>query len=549
MFSKKHIFILCIAAAFALLGRLYLPGLRAEEPRRAVVAQEMVFTGDFIVPHVGGWNYYNKPPLFNWVLAGLFKLFGSFSEVLVRLPGLIGLFLSAFFLYRMSRRYVSEETALLSAFAMLACGDMLFYATIYAGEIDLFHMGLVFAQAAVLFSEHRKGRFLSMFLWSYLLAAIGVLTKGLPSLLTQACTLLAILIYHGQWKMLFNWRHFAGIGLFFLVCGSYFYAYAQRSDVVVFLINLVKESSQKSVAEASAWKILPHLVTFWLQVFKIVLPWGFLMFFLFKKERWAQIKANPLLMFSVLFVGSNILVYWISPQTRDRYLYQFMPFLLLLLAWGYEQGKDNMPRSRMFWNGISAFLVGAAPLFFLSLPFIKPLWNHMDLPWLVMGVFLVLSLVVLIGFWREKTHRLFWMILCLLVIRMGYNYAVLPHHHKAFGPAEYIAHTAKMHELSGGEPIHYTGWVTTLPIDLELPVLPEVHTTLSLPTHMHHQLHYYLGRKTEQVFQFDAVPESGRFYIAKEVEIKDLKIGQPITPLYRFKISYDKSWMVMFRMP
>ena len=108
MFSRNRILILCIAASFALLGRLYLPGLRAEEPRRAVVAQEMVFTGDFIVPHVGGWHYYNKPPLFNWVLAGLFKLFGSFSEVLVRLPGLVGLFLSAFFLYRMSRRYVSE---------------------------------------------------------------------------------------------------------------------------------------------------------------------------------------------------------------------------------------------------------------------------------------------------------------------------------------------------------------------------------------------------------------------------------------------------------
>lgn len=549
MFSRNRILILCLVAAFALLGRLHLPGLRAEEPRRAVVAQEMVFTGDFIVPHVGGWHYYNKPPLFNWVLAGLFKLFGSFSEVLVRLPGLIGLFLSAFFLYRISRRYVSEETALFAAFAMLACGDMLFYATIYAGEIDLFHMGLVFVQAVIIFSEHRKGRFLSMFLWSYLFAAIGVLTKGLPSLLTQACTLLAVLIYHGQWRMLFNWRHFAGIGLFFLVCGSYFYAYAQRSDVAVFLVNLVKESSQKSAAEASAWKILPHLVTFWLQVFKIVLPWGFLMFFLFKKGRWAQIKANPLLMFSILFVGSNIVVYWISPQTRDRYLYQFMPFLLLLLAWGYEQGKDNMHRSRKFWNGISFFLVGTAPVFFLALPFIKPLWNDMDLPWLVMGVFLALGVGVLVGFWREKEHRLFWTILCLLVIRMGYNYAVLPHHQKAFGPAEYLAHTAKIHELSGGKPVRYTGHVITFPIELSLPLLPKVSTTLSVPTHMHHQLHYYFGRLSGQVFRFDAVPESGRFYIAKEDEIKDLKIGQPIKELYRFKISYDKSWIVMFRMP
>jgi 4-amino-4-deoxy-L-arabinose transferase-like glycosyltransferase len=48
--------------------------LRGEEPRRAIVAMEMDITGEYVVPKINGWNYYNKPPLFNWVLAGLFQI-------------------------------------------------------------------------------------------------------------------------------------------------------------------------------------------------------------------------------------------------------------------------------------------------------------------------------------------------------------------------------------------------------------------------------------------------------------------------------------------
>jgi hypothetical protein len=154
------------------------------------------------------------------------------------------------------------------------------------------------------------------------------------------------------------------------------------------------------------------------------------------------------------------------------------------------------------------------------------------------------------GFFREKEQRLFWVILGLFVVRAGYNYAVLPHHHQAFGPAEYIGHVQKMHDLAGGAPIRYTGWVTEYPVKLDLPLLPKVDETLRLPTHMHHQLHYYFAKLQGRVFQFDDVPESGQYYIVKEAEIGHLKLPEgTVQPLYRFKISYDKSWIVLFKMP
>ena len=76
-------FLLLLIGFFSSLNTLEL---RAEEPRRAVVAMEMYYSGDWIVPKIHGWNYYNKPPLFNWVVALHYTLFGTTTEWVVRLP-------------------------------------------------------------------------------------------------------------------------------------------------------------------------------------------------------------------------------------------------------------------------------------------------------------------------------------------------------------------------------------------------------------------------------------------------------------------------------
>ncbi|HEX4970415.1 MAG TPA: hypothetical protein VFV69_05120, partial [Steroidobacteraceae bacterium] len=40
-----------------------------DEPRFALVARDMVATGDWLLPRVGGQPYADKPPLFFWLVA------------------------------------------------------------------------------------------------------------------------------------------------------------------------------------------------------------------------------------------------------------------------------------------------------------------------------------------------------------------------------------------------------------------------------------------------------------------------------------------------
>lgn len=61
-----------------LAGILFLPAyllnlnmvqLIRDEAIRAIVAFEMIQSGDFITPTIGGQPYLMKPPLFNWIIA------------------------------------------------------------------------------------------------------------------------------------------------------------------------------------------------------------------------------------------------------------------------------------------------------------------------------------------------------------------------------------------------------------------------------------------------------------------------------------------------
>ena len=64
-----------------------------DEAIRAIVAFEMEASGDYITPTIAGDIYLKKPPLFNWLIVVSYKIFGNHSELPVRAPMILSLFL------------------------------------------------------------------------------------------------------------------------------------------------------------------------------------------------------------------------------------------------------------------------------------------------------------------------------------------------------------------------------------------------------------------------------------------------------------------------
>ena len=98
-YPGQTFFVLIQLSIFPFLTNLGLLPLFADEPTRANVALEMIISKNFSVPTVGAEYYYNKPPLYNWILAGFYLLTGNFSEFTTRLPAIIPMFLYAISIY------------------------------------------------------------------------------------------------------------------------------------------------------------------------------------------------------------------------------------------------------------------------------------------------------------------------------------------------------------------------------------------------------------------------------------------------------------------
>src|SRR5260370_215325 len=115
MLAKRGWLLLFIGiAGFYLWGLGSLPLVGPDEPRYAEVAREMFVRGDFVTPTLGGFPWFEKPPLLYWMMVAAYRVFGI-NEYAVRLgPAICGL-LTAVFIYLIGRTIGKHRSSQMNA--------------------------------------------------------------------------------------------------------------------------------------------------------------------------------------------------------------------------------------------------------------------------------------------------------------------------------------------------------------------------------------------------------------------------------------------------
>lgn len=116
---------------FFKLGDLAFVG--SDEPRYARVAEEMRQSADYIVPTLHGRPWLEKPPLYYWLAAASYSLFGV-SEKSARLPSALAAALSILCLWWVVKKLKDEDTAFLAA--LIAATSPLFFTFSRAASTD-----------------------------------------------------------------------------------------------------------------------------------------------------------------------------------------------------------------------------------------------------------------------------------------------------------------------------------------------------------------------------------------------------------------------------
>lgn len=538
--DKTLIVLIVVLLPLSLLCNLNVMELRAEEPRRAIVALEMFLTGNYLVPKINGVDYYNKPPLFNWLIVLGFHLFHSFSEWVVRLPSLLSFLLTGAFHYFFSRKYLNKATALLASLFFLTAADIFFYATINSGEIDLFYSLLVYLQVISIFLFFEKQQWLYLFLCSYVFTGLGILTKGPPSLLFQALTLLGWFIYNKQIKKLLSWQHVLGIVFCVLISGSYFYLYAQQADVAGMLVRLTKEATQRSGLEGSFLKTVTGTVFFPVLLIRLLLPWSLLVLFWLRKDFFSEISSNRLVVFCVLFIAVNIPIYWFTGELKNRYIYMFFPFITTILAYFFIQRANVHIKTYRTIESILVFAILFGSALFLLLPFL-PFTSSIPYIWPKAILFCICGVLISFYAYKNVSQRMLTVILFLVLARFALACFYFPAM-MTTDNLQYRQQCSQILAITKNEPVYwadapfyFNSAISIGPIHLQ----PKQHHTAAL---IAYQIPYYISRGNKQVMRFTSQIEAGKLYITPEAFAKD----KPVDVLYRLRDNWlqKELWLV-----
>ncbi|MGA2514924.1 MAG: glycosyltransferase family 39 protein [Thermodesulfobacteriota bacterium] len=290
---------ICFILYFLNLGRWDL--WNPDEPRYAQIAREMLDRGDWILMHLNGGVYGDKPPLFFWLIALSSYLWQGFTSFSVRFPSAVFGTLTVLLTFFLGKRLYSPRTGFFSGLILATSLHFVYLST--RANIDV---TLTFFTTA---------SFLCFFLWYQ---------EGREEGVCHSRRSRNLFIFGFYVSMAFATLAKGPIGLVFPLFGS-----------LIFLF------SQKEYGEVRRMKLLPGIFLFLAIVLAWFLPAGFL-------GGWPYVLGNLFRHTTEAYSTG-----WTHPHPLYYYLYSFpmsfMPWVFCLpAAVAYGCSKATIGKRKEF---------------------------------------------------------------------------------------------------------------------------------------------------------------------------------------------------------
>lgn len=310
----------------------------ADEPRFALVARDMVESGQWLFPRVGGDLYADKPPFYFWVIASFYLITGSL-RVAFLLPALLAALGAVALVHDMARRLFGRQAALLAAGTLAA--SVQFVTVMRGAQIDPFLCLLTTFSLYALLRHLLLGPDWRWYFAGAFVAGLGVITKGvgfLPMLVLLPFTLLRargfneLPVIRGGWRwpVLGLGGLLLGICVWFLpmvltVAASNDPALQAYRDEILFQQTVTRYSAAWHHVEPWYYFLLNVIPGLWL-------PLSVLLIWLVPHWRQAWRERNARVWLPLGWLLVVLLFFSLSSGKRGVYLFPGLPALALAAA-------------------------------------------------------------------------------------------------------------------------------------------------------------------------------------------------------------------------
>jgi len=195
---------IAVIALFILLYILPLgvrPIVIPDESRYAEIPREMLASGDWVVPHLNGLRYFEKPVLGYWLNAASIIMFGE-NAFAIRFPSAVATGISALMVFLLVRRFAGGYSAgIFAAVAFLTCLEVFGIGTFSVLDSPL-SMFLTAGMGFFLFahmecSPGTRRLYLTLF---GIFCGLAFLTKGFIAFWVPAVAIVPFMMWGQRWK-------------------------------------------------------------------------------------------------------------------------------------------------------------------------------------------------------------------------------------------------------------------------------------------------------------------------------------------------------------
>ncbi len=382
-----------------------------DEPRFALMAKQMVESGQWLFPYRGGEIYPDKPPLFMWAVAFFYWLTGNLKWAFL-LPSAISSFLVLIMTWDLTRKLWDKKIAV---YALVLLGSTVqFILLAKSGQLDSMVSMWIMLGCYGLLKHILTGPHWFWYFTGWFAMGLGIITKGVGFL---PIFLLIPLVWTG-----ISWQHKSRLDYIKWLAGPIF----MLTAVCLWLLPMLWQVEVQNTVELTTYKdnILlkqtaeryaeswGHIKPFWYYFTHVIpvfwMPMSLLLFWVWKPWYLAIKSADKRTIIPLFWVLAVCVFFSISKGKRHVYLLPALPLLAMSIAPFLDnilgQRKFKMAlRGLLYIVTVTLLIIGIAGIF--EQPKLLALSSkHGVNPWLPLFFMGLLGVLIQTFLWKRPTY-------------------------------------------------------------------------------------------------------------------------------------------------